>query len=409
MDANRDPSKGKGEDHGIRAEVSSDAMSVELILPPLLIGDALSDAACRAALREAKVELDESGRAAIVAMIESPPPPGLSERRVTVQRGSPARDGTDGRVEWLVKTAADVAATEARIDFYEQHAFAQVQSGQALARVHPPTRAQPGRDVLGRVLRGRDGRPARLTTDNSMQLESDGRLVARIGGAFRHDDRSATVQPLIEIRSAVDFSTGNINFKGDVHVRQGVRDRFKVCATGRIEVSGQIESAVIVSGGDLVARGGMAGHERGSVEVGGSLIARYLNNVHGVVRGWLCVDREIVDCRLEVGGEVDSSRCAMFGGELLLRGSAHLAIVGGASGTRTVLCWPTPGRAILLADRLIRDGVLLRFGHRTYALNKDLRGPVRVFEDSSGHVLYVRNGCSAMPLAGVSRVVQSAV
>ncbi len=78
----------------------------------------------------------------------------------------------------------------------------------------------------------------------------------------------------------MDFSTGNIDFEGDVRVLKGIRDIFEVRATGNIEVGGLIEASTIDAGGSVFAKGGMAG-ARG---VGGRRCDHPLHRFVGVGR-----------------------------------------------------------------------------------------------------------------------------
>lgn len=106
---------------------------------------------------------------------------------------------------------------------------------------------------------------------------------------------------LYEVPGFVDFSTGNIDFEGSVHVRQGIRDRFEVKATGSIIVDGLVEGATIHCGGDFTAHQGMVGKERGLLFVKGNADVGYLNNVKAEIIGNLTVRRELMNCDLVIG------------------------------------------------------------------------------------------------------------
>ena len=82
---------------------------------------------------------------------------------------------------------------------------------------------------------------------------------------------------------------------------------------------------------------GIAAKEKGQIRVDRNLTARYLNNVHGVVKGDAMVEREIINCHLEIGGELIVPRGSIIGGELVLVGSADLNMIGSTSEEKTLI------------------------------------------------------------------------
>ena len=61
------------------------------------------------------------------------------------------------------------------------------------------------------------------------------------------DRKSAKVSNTLEIDQNVDFSTGNIDFPGNVIVHRSVKDCFTVKARDDIEVRGLIEAATLIA------------------------------------------------------------------------------------------------------------------------------------------------------------------
>ena len=115
-------------------------------------------------------------------------------------------------------------------------------------------------------------------------LTAAGKFIAQTAGVLQFRANKITISQALVIDDYVDFSTGNIDFDGDVQVRRGVRDKFRIRATGKVEVQGLIEAAHIETGGDFEAATGMAAKETGRVQIGGSLTAKYLECVHGTVK-----------------------------------------------------------------------------------------------------------------------------
>lgn len=321
----------------MRAVVASDRSTAELIFPPGYDRTQLTMELCQILLRAEGVEMGAAVLGNLQELMANPPANDRPQRVVIAQATAPVH-GLDGWVEWTIdqKNQQDAGQDEA-VDFYARSAYITVKPGDKLGVVHPPTDGSDGRDVLGKTLAAKPGKAVSLKLDESISRNAKGELIAQREGVLCRTGELAAVRQLIEIPEYVDFSTGNIDFVGDVVVSKGVRDLFVVKATGSIHVKGLIEAATMVAGADLVAEGGMAGRNRGSVDIQGNLIARYLDNVRGDVRGDLKVEREAINCDLVVHGGVQSPTGMLIGGRLVIVGAINIATVGSPAGVATEL------------------------------------------------------------------------
>lgn len=317
--------------------VASDAQSAELSIPHNLGAEQFTVEALIAALKTADVEITD----AVVRRLEelvAAPPAGDQPHRVVVAEATPPVHGTDGYVEWLVKEdhrpPQDV---EGAIDFYALSAYTLVTQGQTIGRLVPPTDGREGRDVLGKPIEARNGQAAELKLDETIVLNESSELVAQIAGVFVRKGARPTIHKLLEVPDYVDFSTGNINFDGDVSVRKGVRDLFRVEATGRIEIRGLVEAAIIDCQGDIVLAGGMAGREHGRVIAAGNVIARHLSGTRLDVKGDLQVDKEMMGCHATVGGRVLCPKGSVIGGVLNTSREFLIAVLGSQAGVETTV------------------------------------------------------------------------
>ncbi len=317
--------------------VASDAQSAELSIPHNLGAEQFTVEALIAALKTADVEITD----AVVRRLEelvAAPPASDQPHRVVVAEATPPVHGTDGYVEWLVKEdhrpPQDV---EGAIDFYALSAYTLVTQGQTIGRLVPPTDGREGRDVLGKPIAAKNGQAAELKLDETIVLNESSELVAQIAGVFVRKGARPTIHELLEVPDYVDFSTGNINFDGNVSVRKGVRDMFRVEATGRIEIRGLVEAAIIDCQGDIVLAGGMAGREHGRVIAAGNVIARHLSGTRLDVKGDLQVDKEMMGCHATVGGRVLCPQGAIIGGTLKCAREIIVATVGSPAGAETTI------------------------------------------------------------------------
>ncbi len=263
------------------------------------------------------------------------------ERRIEIARGTPPRHAVHGSVSWNVKSGEEGAEPVGGgdgaegTDHYQRTAYLMVKRGDVLGVLNPPTAGQDGVDVTGRVLAARAGRPARLRLDDSILADARGNLIAQRDGVLTVGADRATVSDLLEIQQFVDFSTGHVDFAGEVLVHKGVRDLFRVTAAGGITVRGLVESATLESGASISAQGGLAGRGKGQLLCKGDLEARYISGFFCLIGGDLRFDREIIDSTVEVGGRVLSTNGTIIGGTLTCVGAVTVGTIGGGSGTAT--------------------------------------------------------------------------
>lgn len=328
----------------IRIAIPQNGSVAELIIAPVDDPAAVTIDLVIAALRASEVEITQEVRDAALAVLAGIRP--AAETRGVIARAQPAIHGEHGRVEWLAREpdaqpTGEVhddgdADDSARADHYTRSRYIMVTAGDHLGTIHEPVPGIDGRDVRGRRIAARTGKPVRLRLDDSILLRhEDGALIAQRDGILSRSAIGASVRDLLEVKGYVDFSTGNIAFGGDVSVIRGVRDLFVVEAKGNLHIRGLIEAAHLRCGGDCIAAGGMAGRDRGSIRTAGSLTARYLDAVRVDVGAVLRVDREMINCTTTVHERIDISSGAIIGGRTVCTGQIRAAAIGAPAGTPT--------------------------------------------------------------------------
>ncbi len=339
----------------VKIIIPDDGTQVTLILPQSFGKNEMARQICHAKLRDAKVEITESVVKAIDELIEQSKnvasTPGSEPIRGVVARAQLPVDGMDGKVEWKLDPAnkqpadpmpetddnAEQGEVQGKRNFYEDTIYTTVSTGTVVGILYEPTVGTDGRDVFGKTLVGKDGKPYDLHFDETIMHNAKGELITQEDGVLVKTNYSICVRKVIEVHGYVDFSTGNINFTGDVNVAEGVRDNFVIKADGIVTVNGLVEAAKIITGKDFNARGGMAGREQGTVNVGHDLNAKYLDAVSGTIKHDLKVDREIINCDLTVIGSVDSPTGLIIGGKLVIGGKVNIDTIGSDANVRSDL------------------------------------------------------------------------
>lgn len=349
-------------------------VEAELVLHADEQGNSSPAELCCALAAEAGIRLSPQTVAAIKDACAGLEPGG--QRRVVIARGSPPVHGTDGVCRWDVQhhaaatEAADASHTDTT-DHYERSRLILVKNGQILGTLVAPTEGVDGLDVTGRSLAARHGKPSRLIVDESIMIDGEGRLIAQRDGVLSRSGDRASVRDLLQIPDFVDFSTGHIDFPGDVEVAKGVRDLFHVRSRGNLVVRGLIESTTIDVGGDLSAPGGLAGRGQGVLRVHGDAAVRYIAGYTARINGNLEFDRELIDSTIDVSGSVRSAGGSIIGGSLTAVARIEVATIGSPAGvpTRLVL-----GSVPTLEPRLLElESLIGRLSEEVQALERELK------------------------------------
>jgi uncharacterized protein (DUF342 family) len=231
---------------------------------------------------------------------------------VLAARGHPPQHGSDGRLErfYSVQTSVGIEDESGRMNYRDRGEFPVVEQGRDVARLHPPTKGVPGRNIHGEVVPARDGATLTVRPGKNVEVLEEGRLLrARITGAVVAQKNALDVSELLGLNSDVDIATGDIRLtQGSVQIKGAVRTGFTVRAPDDVFVEGEVESARIVAGGDVVVRGGifMSGGEAAFVQAEGSVTAAYTHNALVQAGGDVTITLCITCSKVRAGFKVSS-------------------------------------------------------------------------------------------------------
>ncbi|MFG0275855.1 MAG: DUF342 domain-containing protein [Phycisphaerales bacterium] len=329
-----------GPEHSmVRVVVPTDGMTATLTLLACAANACPGVETCIGALREKEVVVDDNVEFRVRELVEEHGADPTTEHEAVVAAGREPAHGRDGSFELVERLAAQLEPTPSHdedepVDYYNRKSFHVVRAGETIGRLVEPTAGRAGLTVAGKEIAPRTGKACEVRVEDGASLQGD-LIVADVTGALRHEGGAIGVDEVLEISGPVDYETGNIEFPGDVIVREGVCDCFRVVGERDVTVLGVVEAATIRAERDASLLGGMAGREKGELSVGRDLEARYLGMVSGVVGRHATVEREVVDCDLEVRGRFHGERCAIVGGRLAIRASSEVGEIGRYSGVRT--------------------------------------------------------------------------
>lgn len=348
--------------HEISVRVLDEGKRAELRIPASFDTAQLTPALVSTIAAEARVQITAEVARRITSLVDAFKA-APQELVADIARATEPIHGTSGTWTWESKFDPAIAQTvSSKGQGTDHHAprVLSVTSGMPIARLTAPTGATDGRTVTGGVLPARPGSAAALRPGEGLEVRSDGVVVAKIDGAIVVAKGVAFVSAVLKITGCVDFSTGHIDFKGDIDVASGVRDGFNVRASGNISIRGAVEGADLVCGGNLTCSGGIASARRAHVVVNGNSDIGFLRNVSAVFLGDLACRGELEHSDIVVGGECHCESGRIIGGRLVLTGTAHIGTIGSPNWAPTVVCVGDLPLVAMELQRLSADAVRIQ-------------------------------------------------
>ncbi len=309
--------------------VSADRLAAWiLVFPPVGEGRELTAEALANAMRENEIKfgVDEE----LVSRL--PEQEGRYFHMYLLAVGQPAVDGKDGHIVDFFPREIDRSVTtdeNGQVDYTSLNFVQNADEGDAICQLIPHTDGVPGMNVLGKPIAARNGKKATLPKGRNTVVSEDGtKLLAAKAGHVEFSGRSFQIDPVLNINGNVDYSTGNINFLGDVHVYGDVCTGFHVRAVGSVQIDGVLEGTV-EAGKDLVVVKGILGSRESIIRAHRNVFAKYMEN--SSVHAQECLSTDcIVNCDVYCDGEIQvvSGRGTIIGGKVCAARKINAKIVG---------------------------------------------------------------------------------
>lgn len=247
-------------------------------------------------------------------------------------------NGIDGAVQYYFNREKHIAPVEDEhgvVDFKNLGLINNITAGTPIAEISFPTDGEPGMDITGRPVPQKVGTPAKYNVGAGTQLvNNDTQIVASINGNLVYKNGAFVVEEKIVINGDVDVSSGNIDFIGDITIKGGVFEGFRVVSKRNITIMGLVTSAEIIADGDVVVKGGV---------INSKVVS------HANVKVGFCENSDITaDGNVEspsfVGGEIfasekiiASNKGVMVGGKYTALNGVEASVIGSENYTKTLV------------------------------------------------------------------------
>jgi len=175
---------------------------------------------------------------------------------------------------------------------------------QILAHPIPPRKGLEGVTVLGKSIPfGKKDVTHLIPGENTVLYQ--GAVVARVSGQFVREGNNFSVKTSLEIPGNVDYSTGHINFPGDVIIGGSVLEGFRVACGGNLTIKGVLDVSEVLVRGFLKVGGGIIGHEPGILRVGKGISAVFVEHTLVECLGDMKISKNIIQSRCFIKGNLE--------------------------------------------------------------------------------------------------------
>lgn len=164
------------------------------------------------------------------------------------------------------------------------------------------------------------------------------------------------VTNLYEVFSDLNRRTGNISTIASVLVHGTVSQSVVISSDGDVELRGLIEDAEIISRGDIVAKGGIAGNNVGRLIAGKNIYSQFVQQAVLEAPGDILVDGPVMNSTITCGKRlIIRKKGILIGGKACVRESIEAARIGSEAALKTeVELGSNPFRSIL-AEKLKKE------------------------------------------------------
>lgn len=204
---------------------------------------------------------------------------GVYQREILVAKGKPAVDGTDGAYEYFFApddiSKAPKIKEDGSVDYTSMSMLQNVKTGDKLAVYHPAIPGQDGFTVDGEILKCNVVKE--LPPIRGMCIRREGNTYyANTTGKVELKDGTIDIKAVHEVSGDVDLSIGKIEFFGDVVISGNVTAGVMIRAGRNLVINGNVESATLYAGGDIVLKRGVQGNMKGKIRARGSVFSNFI-------------------------------------------------------------------------------------------------------------------------------------
>jgi uncharacterized protein (DUF342 family) len=222
-----------------------------------------------------------------------------------------------------------------RIDYKTVSPFIMVKKDQMLAVLKEAFEGQDGRNIHGEIIPKGILNVQGVSCEQNTRCE-DTHIFSNIDGRLINNNGALSVDEVLIIKGNVGYATGHISFPGDIIIEGFVAEGFKVVSGGSIMVKETLDATEVIAKKDLIVNGGIIGHGKALLKIGGSVKAKFVRNCRIAARSDVNIEAEIVNSSVFTLQHLFmGDKGSIVGGEIYAVHGIKTAFIGKDSGKST--------------------------------------------------------------------------
>lgn len=208
---------------------------------------------------------------------------------VTIAKGIEPSVGKDGYVKFHFETERTKVRLKedasGRVNLRDLNLIQNVKKGDILCELVPPETGASGKTVKGEEILGKMGAHAKLPGGQNVSFSADHTtILSAMDGMVTWADSSIIVDHVYVV-DTVDANVGNIRFNGSVVVNGEVGDGYEIHASEDITIAMSVGRVVLNAGGNITINGGVLGQDVTTIDAGGKIRVRFIQDTPHVKSG----------------------------------------------------------------------------------------------------------------------------
>ncbi|MBP5331697.1 MAG: DUF342 domain-containing protein [Lachnospiraceae bacterium] len=319
-----------------------------------------------------------------------------------VAEGKPPLNGVSGSYKYHFNTEHNnkpKVLEDGSVDYHTIEGYEPVSKDALIVTYTPATNGHFGFNVRGAVIPNVKGKELpRLSGSGFHTNENNTEYYADVDGKVELGrSGELIVSNVLEIKGDVDLTTGDVIFNGDVIISGNVVNGLRIDAAGDVTINGNVEGAVICSGGDITMKLGMQGGGRGVIKCGGCLFGKFFEQVKIEVTGDLHAS-SMMNCDVSCSGNiyVTGRHGILVGGNISCQGNVEATIIGNLAEVKTYLNIGITEQNILKMNELEKT-------------SRDLQDKIGKHTELKSKLELIRNPANANELATMKQQVEASL
>ncbi len=299
---------------------------------------------------------------------------------VILAEAFPPETGEKARIETYIKINPQIKASvkeDGSVNHYDLGEICSATEGQALYRRIPPTIGKSGMDVYGNEIPGILGRDLKIILGHGTKRDENDPdiIIASAEGEVLISNGIIQISGIHAVKGDVDFSTGNIRYKGSIKIGGTVKSGFEVHSDGNIEINGNVEDAIVSGGNDVIIQGGYAGSGNGIVKAKRDVFVKFVENQK------IEADRDII-----INGV--SYHAKLFAGRSIVSKGKKGALVGGKYEAKYSVEADYFGSAAY-PQTIIKIGIDPRFAQKLKTIESEIIKNQESLDNIEKNIIYI--------------------